>query len=83
MNAIAPPKAMRLLEMEKGKQGRIVSIDSKPLEVALLKLGLLAGDIFIVSDMAPFKGPVALQVEGTKIALRRSDAQFVTVEVIS
>lgn len=71
---------MKLVDMQKGQRGRIQSIDSRSLELALLKLGLLRGDHFEVSNTAPFQGPLALQVDGTKIALRRTDAVHITVE---
>ncbi|MEM7035685.1 MAG: FeoA family protein [Bacteroidota bacterium] len=71
---------MKLAEMGKGDRGVIVKIEGKSLEMALLRLGLVPGDSFEVADLAPMGGPMALQVRGTKIALRRNNAHHVTVK---
>jgi Fe2+ transport system protein FeoA len=68
---------MRLSELSKGAKGVILSIEGHELELSLLRLGLLVGDRFEVSDIAPFRGPMALKVNGTKVALRLSDAHKV------
>jgi Fe2+ transport system protein FeoA len=70
---------VRLSEMRLGSQGVIVKIESKELEIALMGLGLVAGDRFEIAEQAPFGGPIALRLPGLKIALRKSDAQRVLV----
>lgn len=70
---------MRLSEMVLGGKGVVVKIEGKELEIALLGLGLVAGDRFEVSEHAPFGGPIALRLPGSKIALRKADAYRVLV----
>ena len=71
--------AMKLSEMKKGHAGTVQKIDSPSLEVVLMQYGLMVGDRIVVSDMAPFNGPVAVSIRGHKVALRRRDAEMVNV----
>lgn len=70
---------MRLSDLGLGVKGVVVKIDRKDLEIALMGLGLVAGDRFEVSELAPFGGPIALRLPGSKIALRKADAHHVLV----
>ena len=72
---------MKLSQLEKGAQAVIVSVDSQELEVALMKYGVVRGDLFTLSDQAPFGGPFALEIDGNKVAIRKSDAALIQVKV--
>lgn len=71
--------AQHLSELKKGMGGIIAEITHPELEVALMKVGLVRGDRFVLSNIAPLGGPLALLINGHKVALRRRDAQFITV----
>jgi len=71
---------MKLSELKKGQAGTIAGIERPELEVALMKVGLVRGDQFTLSDIAPLGGPLALEINGHKVALRRSDARFITIQ---
>jgi ferrous iron transport protein A len=43
-------------------------------------LGIHVGDTIEVVDRAPFRGPVLVQIHGTRVALGRGVARKVTVE---
>lgn len=72
---------MRLNEIKIGQRGKILKIHSPELEMILMKLGLVRGDTFTLTHQAPFKGPMALQSNGTQIAVRRHDAAKIEVSV--
>lgn len=74
---------MKLSELSKGSQAMIVSVQSSSLEVTLMKLGVVSGDIITLTDQAPFGGPLAMQIGGNKVALRRSDAKQIEVRVLT
>jgi len=74
---------MKLSELSKGSRAMIVSVNSSPLEVTLMQLGVVTGDIITLSDFAPFGGPLAMQVGGNKVALRRSDAARIEVKMLT
>lgn len=73
---------MQLSSMNKGSRGRILSIGSEAVAFSLMALGVMPGDEFLLTDRAPLGGPLALEVNKGKIALRRDDAQGIEVEVI-
>lgn len=70
----------KLSDMQRGATGTILEIEHKALEIALMRLGLVTGDRFEVADIAPMGGPMAINVDGTKVAMRRSDAANVKVK---
>lgn len=74
---------MKLSDLKKGNSGIVLNFESKELEVLLLKHGLVAGDTLLVSDIAPFGGPIAVEVRGQKVALRRRDAKMISMKQIA
>lgn len=66
--------------MKIGERGKIIRVNSEELQIALMKLGVLPGDQFWVSDVAPLGDPIAITINRTKVSLRRKDASFVIVE---
>lgn len=70
----------RLADLEKGDKGTIVSIETPEMQVALMNLGVLEGDRCVLSDIAPLGDPIAIQVNGTKVSLRRRDAEKVWIK---
>jgi len=76
----------KLGELRPGDEGRIVRISSSPstdeLVARLMEMGLLEGSDFTLVHEAPFGGdPIAVRVRGALIALRRSEANLIEVEL--
>lgn len=72
----------RLTDIKKGTQVIITSIDGEPRYMSKLnQYGLFPGDHARVMRHAPFDGPVLLEVRGMEIALGKSLAARVVVEV--
>lgn len=89
---IAPYVALRLDECRKGAQVRIVDIQQQPLfgaqdervTLRLKELGFLPGaQLKIIGFGLLGSDPLAVQVNGTKFALRRAEAAKIRVELIS
>ena len=89
---VAPGKAMRLDECQKGAHVRIVDLQQQPLfgaqdervSLRLKELGFLPGArLKIIGFGLLGSDPLAVQVNGTKFALRRAEAAKVRVELIS
>ncbi len=74
---------MKLSKLNKGASATIVLVTSRDLEVALMKYGVMCGDLFTLSDIAPMGGPLALEIDGNKVAIRKSDAEKIEVKVNS
>ncbi len=71
-----------LASLRSGDEGLVLCIQDPQLKLALLRIGLLEGDKFCVTELAPWGGPIALRVRGGKVALRKSDAKMVQVKLI-
>ena len=74
-------------ELKKGDRGIIVRVRESSfclsLPERLMEMGILEGSIFEVLHEAPFgKDPIAVQVRGALIALRRNEADCVEVAKI-
>ena len=73
---------MSLNKLKIGDRGKIIQIHSPELEMVLMKLGLVRGDQFRVTQQAPFNGPIAVQCNGTQVAIREQDARAIEVSLI-
>lgn len=73
---------MKLSELRIGEEGEVLKIETAELEMALMRLGVVQGDRFKISDAAPMGGPIALRIPGGKVALRKADAGNITVRKI-
>lgn len=71
---------MHLGTLKIGQKGVIVAIQGEELEHTLMRVGLLPGDEVEMVAIAPFGDPVAVKVNGVKVALRRQDAEKVTIQ---
>ena len=75
---------MRLSDLKIGKEGIVQSIDiiNVPLKRHLLEMGLTCGCTVKVSRKSPMEDLICLQLRGYELALRNSEAKFITVEVV-
>ncbi len=70
----------RLSELPKGSIARILAFDTFDVEMALVKLGVIPGSQCRLTHVSPFGGPIAFDINGTKVAMRKQDARFVWVQ---
>lgn len=89
---VAANTTLRLDECRKGAQVRIVDLQQQPLfgaqdervTLRLKELGFLPGaQLKVIGFGLLGSDPVAVQVNGTKFALRRAEAAKIRVELIS
>lgn len=71
--------ARPLSDLNYGEKGAIERIESKDLELALLKYGVGMGNSLIMSYKAPFGGPISICVNDMKLFIRKQDAVKVWV----
>ena len=90
--ASLPNGTLRLDECRKGAQVRIVDLQQQPLfgaqdervTLRLKELGFLPGaQLKVIGFGLLGSDPLAVQVNGTKFALRRAEAAKIRVELIS
>lgn len=53
------------------------------LKVKLIEMGLIVGKQIEVLFRAPFGGPIAIDVEGYVLSLRKDEAQMIKVEPLT
>lgn len=69
-------------ELDKIENGRLVTVDSlkdSNLKVKLMEMGLISGKKVKVLFRAPFGDPIAIDIEGYVLSLRRSEANLIYV----
>ncbi|MBX7052190.1 MAG: ferrous iron transport protein A [Flavobacteriales bacterium] len=70
---------MDLSKLETGESGIVKSLQPHQLSVKLSEMGLLPGRKITVLFKAPFGDPIAIDVGGYVLSLRRSEAQIITL----
>lgn len=78
-------KTLKLGELKKGMHGRILSVRAASDEMtrSFLEIGILEGSPVRVVHQAPLGGdPIAVEVRGALIALRRQEASEIEVELV-
>ena len=70
---------MRLLDIPLNVQARLLSIDE--VRAKLNQYGLYVGDVVRVLRIAPLGGPLLVEVNGREIALGRTLAEKILVEL--
>ncbi len=71
--------SVKLTQAEKGVDVKIQSIDGDELRSKLLELGLTSGSTLRILYTAPFGDPIAVDVEGFVLSLRKSEADLIRV----
>jgi ferrous iron transport protein A len=71
---------LKLSEYALGKIGIIKGVLENPVSTKLAEFGILPGVAFSILNKAPFKGPIFIQIDNNRIALRLKEAAFIIVE---
>lgn len=70
---------IKLSQAVKGVDVTVQSIEGNELRSKLLELGLTLGSTLRVLYSAPFGDPIAVDVEGFVLSLRKSEANLIQV----
>ena len=68
---------MTLKEMKTGEKAIIEEILDTNICIKLIEMGCLPGEIVLVRMTAPYRDPIAIEVSGNLIALRKSEARSI------
>lgn len=72
---------MLLSELKVGESGRVTSINNQSeIKIRLNNIGVTEGVVVTVVRVAPFSDPVEIKLRDFYLALRKSEAQKITVE---
>ena len=69
-------------ELKKGQKGIIKEFSDAFLPIKLLELGCLPGNEVELVQVAPLKDPIYINVNGSHIAIRRSLAAQIELDII-
>ncbi len=67
-------------EFRTGESGKITSIETYELKVAMMRMGLVPGEIFEMAEIAPLGDPISVRIGETKIAIRKKEAGKIFAE---
>ena len=75
-------KAIRLSQLPAGRKAIIHSHDESEFQLTLLEMGCLPGEPVLVEMIAPLGDPMAIQIAGYYLSIRKKDAENIWVELI-
>ncbi len=73
---------MTVAELKLGQKGIIKDFTSYLLPIKLLELGCLPGNEVELVQVAPLKDPIYINVNGSHIAIRRSMATKIELDIV-
>ena len=73
---------MKLSELKTGATGIIAGFSSEDLELKLMEMVCLPGEIVVVEQVAPLGGPMNIRVSGYMLSLRKDEAERILIEPI-
>jgi ferrous iron transport protein A len=68
-------------DLKRGETAIIKEFDEIDVPLKLLEMGCLPGNRVTMMQLAPFKDPIYLDINGTHLAIRRETAVKISVEI--
>lgn len=72
-----------LADLKRGERGIIKEFSEEDIPLKLLEMGCLPGNEVEMLQMAPFRDPMYLNVNGSHLAIRREIALLIEIDLIS
>ena len=69
-----------LADLKRGEHGIISDVSSIHIPLKLLEMGCLPGNSVELLQLAPFKDPMYLNINGTHLAIRKETATHILIE---
>lgn len=71
-----------LSEIKKNELGIIQNIEEGRLSLRLMEMGCVIGEEVRLKAVAPLGDPIAIEVAGYSLSLRKSDASKIKIKVV-
>jgi len=71
-----------LSEIKKNETGIIQEIDGGKLSLRLMEMGCVVGEKVKLKATAPLGDPIAIEVAGYSLSLRKSDASKIKIKIV-
>lgn len=69
-----------IAHLKRGERGIITDVSSIHIPLKLLEMGCLPGNYVELVQVAPFKDPLYLNINGTHVAIRKETASHILIE---
>ena len=74
---------MTLNDLKRGEKAIILDIVTDFIPLKLIEMGCLPGNTIKLLQLAPFKDPMYLDVNGSRVAIRRETANHIIIKKIN
>lgn len=81
MMNVVEGKAIRLSELPSGTKAIIKEHDESDLKLMLMEMGCIPGEPIWVEIVAPLGDPLAIQIAGYYLSIRKKDAEKIWVAI--
>lgn len=71
---------MKLSDLKKGERAKIAGFESSELELKLMEMGCIPGELVVVEKIAPFGDPISIRIAGYALSLRKNEANQILIE---
>lgn len=71
-----------LLDLELGNKAVILEVLPSSLSAKMAEMGLIEGAELSVAFKAPFGDPIAIELNGSLLSLRKNEASLVKIQLI-
>lgn len=70
----------RLSELKPGAAGIISRFEENERKIKLMEMGCIPGESLKVENVAPLGDPIAIEIAGYSLSLRKSDARYIWID---
>lgn len=71
-----------LAHLKRGEKAIITDVSSNLIPLKLMEMGCLPGNIVTLVQLAPFKDPMYLNINGSHLAIRKETASLILIEKV-
>ena len=67
-------------DLKKGDKAIIKDVSDSSIPIKLLEMGCLPGNEIEIIQLAPFLGPIYININGSHLAIRKETAKLILIE---
>ena len=68
-------------DLKKGDKAIIKDVSASNIPIKLLEMGCLPGNEIEIIQLAPFLGPIYININGSHLAIRKETAKLILIEI--
>ena len=69
-----------IADLQKGEKAIIKDVSANNIPIKLLEMGCLPGNEVEIIQLAPLLGPIYININGSRLAIRKETARLVIIE---